>query len=499
MNTPISWKTSKVFFLIILGLIFISHLPFIDADPDRNMSVGRGPFTDEGLNTIQVRNWVNHGDLSLSECDNLLKTPALGFPLALTYTIFGTSHEVSRLHVLFLVFLALLFIGIDKKNNRMMIIFLLVTMLQYQVFQSSHFSMAEMLSIASVLISVYFFCRSGDEIGNSKLGIKQMFFSGAFLSLSYYFKIQFIYLVLLFPVVLILLWFKAGPDQRKMIISNGKVISFTLIFFLLLYFFAWYLPNKEAYGYMMAHQSGGFELSGKTWEYITFNLGYHFIKGWVQWFVYLFLGFMVSGFIILKRSKQGCYPVMFISSLVWFLLELHKLTMVYLPTRYQVSLFVSMGLMISIVAAELWSISEGKNRLIIRIPVTVGLSVIFIINIFNYFDTLQHRSYAIRDANEYLARNLTKNDIVIGAWSPSLTWDSKARAIPVWNNFLNYKDPINTFKPKAIISETDEQDSEHAYKSQGINLMEVSDSSRTVTIGQWTVSIYWVKAAGTGD
>ena len=75
MNSWMKWKNSKLLFFIILGLIFLAHLPFIGADPDRNMAVGRGPFTDEGLNTSQVRNWVNQGELNLSECDNLLKTP----------------------------------------------------------------------------------------------------------------------------------------------------------------------------------------------------------------------------------------------------------------------------------------------------------------------------------------------------------------------------------------------------------------------------------------
>ncbi len=195
MNSWMKWKNSKTVFFIILGLLFISHLPFIDADPDRNMAVGRGPFTDEGLNTIQIRNWVNHGDLNLAECDNLLKTPMLGFPLAVTYKIFGATHIVSRLHILVLLFLALLLIGLDEKNRWIIIIFSLITLLQYQVFQSSHFSMAEMLSVAAVLLSIHFLARSFDMDFSQKSRLKQAVLSGVFLSLSYFIKIQFIYLV----------------------------------------------------------------------------------------------------------------------------------------------------------------------------------------------------------------------------------------------------------------------------------------------------------------
>ena len=95
-----------------------------------------------------------------------------------------------------------------------------------------------------------------------------------------------------------------------------------LIAFLVLYILAWYLPNKEAYDYMMAHQSGEFRLSAKIWEYIRFNIDYHFLKGWVQWFVYIFLFLLVTGFVLLKRTKSKRYPVLFFSSLVWFILEL---------------------------------------------------------------------------------------------------------------------------------------------------------------------------------
>ncbi|NTV83206.1 MAG: hypothetical protein HGA23_02760, partial [Bacteroidales bacterium] len=453
MNTWISWKNSRFVFLILLAIIFLSHLPFIDSDPDRNMSVGRGPFTDEGLNTIQIRNWVNHGTLSLSECDNLLKTPLLGFPLAVTYKVFGTSHEVSRLHILTLVFLALLWIGLDKKNSRMMIILLLITLMQYQVFQSSHFSMAEMLSVAAVLLSIHFLARSSDPAFPQKKRDKQVILSGVFLSVAYFIKIQFIYLVLLLPIIILIQWFTTNYFIRRKVIRQGFIVTATLLFFLIFYLLAWYLPNKETYDYMMAHQSGEFVLSKKIWEYIRFNLNYHFLKGWVQWFVYIFLIFSVAGFIILKKTRSKRYPVLYFSSLIWFLLELHKMTMAYLPTRYQVSLFVSMGLLMSVVSKELLEMPASRWKLLIR-PLTIaGLIILAFINIYNYADTLKHRTYAIRDTNEYLSNHLNQEDIVLGAWAPSLTWDSKSKALPVWNNFLNYKDPISTLKPEVIVAE----------------------------------------------
>ena len=493
MNTRISWKTDKIIFLILLGLVFLSHLPFLESDPDRNMSVGRGPFTDEGLNTIQIRNWVNQGYLSLSECDNLLKTPLFGFPLALTYKIFGTSHMVSRLHVLTLVILSLLLIGMQGKNTRWMIIFLLISLLQYQVFQSSHFSMAEMLSVASILLALELTARSSDPQHTQKSRDIKSFLAALFISFSYFIKIQFIYIIVLLPVILLIRWFTTNYFARRLILRQGFIMTATLLFFLLVYLLAWYLPHKEAYDYMMAGQSGELSLSSKTWEYIRFNLAYHFFQGWLQWFIYLFLLLIIPGFYFLKKSKSIRYPVLFISSLVWFLLELHKLTMVYLPTRYQVSTLVSMGLIMSLVLNELLSLKWNVKSSFLKLSAVAAIAIITGINLYNYFDTLQHRTYEIRNANDYLAQNLNKEDVVLGAWAPSLTWKSGSRALPVWNHFLNYKDAVQKYNPSVIIAEYDEQDSEQAWKSQGIDLNMISDPVKTVRIGHWDVVIYRLK------
>lgn len=492
MNTWISWKTDKTIFLVLLGLIFFSHLPFIQSDPDRNMSVGRGPYTDEGLNTVQVRNWVNSGHLSLTECDNLLKTPLFGFPLALTYRLFGSSLAVSRLHVLILVFFALLWIGMHSKSKWILIL-LPVTMLQYPIFHSSHFSMAEMTSVAATLLAIHFFTRAFDPVLLLKTRDRNAVLSGFFLSMTFYMKIQFIYLVFLIPAALLILWFTTNYFIRNILVRQGFLMTLTLLVFLLLYFFAWYLPNRPDYDFMMEHQSGEFVISGKTWEYIRFNLEYHFLRGWPLWFTLIFLLFLISGLGILRRNRSGNYPILFIPSLVWFLLELHKLTLPYLPTRYQVSLFASAGMIISVVSREILSRKATRWKMLFKTTVALAIVILTSLNLYNYFDSLKHREYAIREANKYMSRNLQEGAVALGAWAPGLTWNSKARALPVWNHFLNYKDPINKFHPQVIIAETDEKDSEQAWSEQGIDLNEQADSAKTVRIGHWNVRIYWLK------
>jgi len=493
MNTRTSWKTDKLVFLILLGLIFLSHFPFIEADPDLNLGIGRGAFTDEGLNTIQVRNWVNHGELSLSECDNLLKTPLLGFPLAVTYTIFGTSHVVSRLHVLILLFLALLLVGLKKENRIWSGIFLLTTLMQYHVFQSSHFSMAEMLSIGSALLSIHFFVNALNPGEFQKPPKLHAFLAGLFISLTYYLKIQFIYMILLPAIVLIIFWFSKNYLIRRRIIHQGMIFAGTVLAFLLIYLFAWYLPNKETYDLMMAHQSGEFSISTKTWEYIRFNLNFYFLKDLMQWFVYAFLLFLAAGIPLAITSNSIHFRLWFWSSLAWFTLELHKLTMVYLPARYQVSLLVSMGLLMSVTAAGLMDLKPFRIKVVAAAISLAAVLTLFTINLSNYVETLEHRTFVIRDTNTVLSLRVGKNDLVLGAWAPSLTWESGSKAIPVWNHFLNYQDPLDRFKPDVIIAETDEQDSEQAWKSQGIDLKEISDSVLTVTIANWEVMIYQIQ------
>jgi hypothetical protein len=490
-----AWRNNSS--TILLLLLLVAHLPFLTADPDINISYSRGPFTDEGLNTIQARNWINHGYLDLSECDNFLKTPLLGLSLSVTYSLFGTSLLASRIHVLVLLLLALFIISQDRKHRGFIFIFILISLLQYQVFQFSHFSMAEMLACASALLSVHFLARSCDLQFRQIVRRNNAILAALFLSLAYYFKIQFIYLIVLLPLVQIIATIGTNPVNRRIFIRQGFYTSSTLLIFTILYFVAWYLPNRDIYDQMMAGQSGEFTLSSKSFDYLRFNLTNFFLTSWIIGFVIAFLICIPIGFYLLTRGPSSRYRILFLSSFTWFLLETHKLLMVYLPTRYRISLYVSIGLTVSVVLSELLKKSERSEvgrffSNLFKIFSYIIILSLLTINIFNYVSTIQKREYKIRDANNYMAKTIKEDDIVIGAWAPSLTWDCKARAFPVWNNFLNYKDPVNRYHPRAIVSETDERDSEQAYKSQGINLPEISDSTKTVRIGQWEVVVYYL-------
>jgi hypothetical protein len=125
----------------------------------------------------------------------------------------------------------------------------------------------------------------------------------------------------------------------------------------------------------------------------------------------------------------------------------------------------------------------------------LGIMVSLLFNISNNYEAFNSRRYSISECNSYLSENLSENDLVIGAWAPSLTWEGRARSFPVWYGFLNYEDPIAKYNPRVVVSEIDQVDSEMAYQKQGIDLFAISDSVKTYKIGIWNVGIFWISNA----
>jgi hypothetical protein len=153
-----------------------------------------------------------------------------------------------------------------------------------------------------------------------------------------------------------------------------------------------------------------------------------------------------------------------------------------------------MGLIMSIILVSFVLYPVGKKPYLLKYMAGLITIALLSLNVWQYVESLQRRTFAIRDAKLYMAQHLDKHDLVLGAWAPALTWESKARSIPVWNHFLNDEDPIHTFHPKAIVTETDEQDAEQTWSQQGIDLVAMADSSRTFRIGYWDVVVYWMNS-----
>jgi hypothetical protein len=80
----------------------------------------------------------------------------------------------------------------------------------------------------------------------------------------------------------------------------------------------------------------------------------------------------------------------------------------------------------------------------------------------------------------------------LGAWAPSLTWNTSAHAIPVWGGYMNDKNPLQAFHPRVIITESDEKDNDQCYSKQNIRLTNFADSVKSFVVGNYVLDIYWI-------
>jgi 4-amino-4-deoxy-L-arabinose transferase-like glycosyltransferase len=146
---------------LALLILTLSHLPFIKADADYELSWSRGPWTDEGLYASQIRNLLQHHDLSLDKSDALIKTPLFSALLYTSYQLFGISLVVSRLTVLLITILLLFFIAkINAYTSKWILLSIPITFLQYYIFQYSHLALTEILSSVCILAGVFFFYKA---------------------------------------------------------------------------------------------------------------------------------------------------------------------------------------------------------------------------------------------------------------------------------------------------------------------------------------------------
>lgn len=138
--------------------------------------------------------------------------------------------------------------------------------------------------------------------------------------------------------------------------------------------------------------------------------------------------------------------------------------MSYLPTRYLVSLYFVMGLVISVVLYEMFLLGMKQKK--ISSLKYFSLLILFIFGInnsLNYNYSFKNRSFKIQEINNYLAQYELRDKLILGAWAPSLAWDTKAITFPLWNFYFNDKNIVTEYKPTIIITEIGENDSEQVF------------------------------------
>lgn len=483
---------NKIYIVILIGILSISlQIPFLTADPDSNLSGSRGAYTDEGLNTCQIRNLVNHNDLTLNKSDNFVKTPLFGAILFLPIKIFGSNLLTGRLTILILsVLLCLIIYSRNKYWSLFGLVSLVIVYGEYYIFHFFHFCLAEILSTVLIFLSIFIMVESRKEPST----IRSSFISATIISLAYFLKIQFLYVILILPMSIIL-YILVDKERRKQWARQLIYTSLFLILYITIYYVVWYLPNKKLFDYVMLNQtSNRFIDFPNLILYLKFILNNIFYNKYLKYYTLSFYIFFVIGIIYSFRTSTTPFRFLFIGISIWILIELHKLSMTYLPTRYLVSLFFPMGLIITSVLLETFML-RVRNRYAQLIKVIPILVLVFftILNGLNYTYSYTKRSFTIKEINDYLSEYNFYNKPVMGSWAPSLSWKSKAISYPIWKGYFNDKCIIEKYKPAIIIAEIDEEDSNQAFLSQGINIDNYADSIRYFTISSWDIKLLWIK------
>ncbi len=459
------------------------HLPFLLSDPDPTVSLlSRGPWTDEGLNTSQVRNFVNHGTLDVAECDNLIKTPFFGFVLVPFYSLFGTHIVVGRVVVLLVVLLVLWSLLAYRPTRSFAIAFAVLGLLQFHLFHYAHYSMAEMMGVAFILLGIFMLRLAHAHEQRAWHLAAMVAFSLAFLS-----KVTFAYALLLPFIARYFLFLSErskGRDSARNLLVDTSIMTGVAAFFVGSFYFKWYRVHKAVFDLVKADQGNDrFDLA-TAWERVQFNWdNFISVEGFAPFVVLLGLAFVL----VVRTSERGRGDrAMLFGLLAWLLLEGHRLLLVNPPSRYLVPLFAAMLAFASFGITQ-WK--EAPSRRFFAIVFIVGFGIY---NVSHYVDSLNRRTLVMEDIRNYLSACDLRNETVLGVWGTGLASSTGAKVLPVWHGFMNHQDPINTFRPRVVFAEDTEADSGEAFRKQGIDLRAISDSVRTYDIWRYRVNLFWL-------
>jgi hypothetical protein len=487
-------KKVRQIHLVALTLLFIlcMQLPFLEADPHKDISPNsRDAFTDEGLNTSQVTNKVNHGYFGVNECDNLIKTPLFNAWIYPAYALFGTRIISGRLWMLITVLSLLFFAAWSFRPIKgPILLFSSVFLTQYHLFQYFRFTMAEMGASALVLCSAAFFMRY-EEDRNFKWGATTV----AALWMAVACKNQFAYVLLLLPVYVMIFHFLRGKNKRPVPLSHLAGLMGLWLAGGLVYSIFWYLPVKETYDYVMADQANNRFIPRAQWTTVAWEQTKQFFGRNEN--VWLFRAF-AAGLLLLPLnyffSRNNQRFLLSLLILAWALAECHKLTMWFVPSRYLSPLLFSWGIFASLqlVWAIEYAITRGTR--LYALPAAFGGIIFIVTGIHHMGDVIslyENRTFAIRDINRALKKESLENRIVAGPWAPTLARETGAKVIPVWDGYFNHQETFARFNPKLVIAEWDEADSGGAFRKQGISLRDKADSISKVRVGNYLLSIYF--------
>lgn len=477
---------------ICLVMWIVLQIPFLTADPDSLVDLNtRGAWTDEGLYSGTARNFLNTGTIDPYENSLYTRGPLFTWLQIPVFFLFGQSLVTARLMVLVLVVLSLILM-LRHKDTRMAGLFLLgAGFTQFHLFQFSHYAMAEMMGTAIILLAILCILKTENNPSDRRYQLRWILLASGLLFVVYALKIQFLYIAFLLPGyylirLLPVLFFKngEGPWRRRQFFLSLLVTGAWMV----LYGAAWYLPNREFYDYVMAREvDGRFPALESILNSARFNFT---VLLWVPYLKPLIVAGAVAlagGLVRLlwkPRSWSAVHKTLFLLGLVWFLGELHKIPMTYMPHRYLVSAYAAVALMIASFAASI--AAERKWQTWIMVVLVLCLAAA---QLSHTSEAIGRRTYDLRAVNRYLRQYPWEGKTITGAWGPSAAWGTKARVFPVWYGFVNDDRAMDA---RMVIAESDQEDSDRSLLMQGIDIRTASDSSRRFPIWRYQVDFYWI-------
>jgi 4-amino-4-deoxy-L-arabinose transferase-like glycosyltransferase len=475
----------------IIILLFLLHLPFLTADPDTQTDLHtRGAWTDEGLYSSQVRNFLNTGTFEVKENSTFVRGPLYNVIQLPFFYFFGSGLVVSRLIVLISLLLALFLFLVDEKLRQTGIFLAFLVATQYHLFHFSHYGLAEMLCNSFILYSLWFLIHYLRTSGKQS---SLLLLSATCLFAAYSCKIQYLYVAAILPITLLYLgverqvkhkepWTKAF---RGFFLASGFSLLLSLVYL------AWYLANRGFYDHVMLNEVNGRYPNDlhTILAVFRFNVAtFLWVKGLATLWILLFAALPGIGIWILLRKQSGDMKVILTFSLVWILLEMHKLPMTYLPNRYLLSLFLATGLMASAIFSILYDAGKGW-----KLGISILASLVMLMNSSAITKSYRSRTYDLQAVNNYLKKTSFHNEYALGSWATAVSWNTGLRTIPVWNHYFNDKAPLETYHPRLVIVEDTEAETDQAFRSNGMNLDSIADSVRIFPIWRYKVKVYWME------
>ena len=498
--TNTSTRYLLVTLLIFSGLVAL-QLPFLKADADLTLSWSRGPFTDEGLYTSQVRNALITGRLDLEESVGVMKEPLFSALEWLALRTFGDTMVVGRLAVMLLASLVLaLLAGGASPFAWAVRIGIIVAGLGYFVFNYSHLAMAEVLSAVTVLAGLRLLFDRLQGAGGWTLVL-----AGLLMFLAYALKFQYVYVALVpalaFAIALVLDRF-SGADRQARLASDLIASLVVAGGFAALYYAAWVAPLTEVFDRLVMNEvwsrAGQSPGGADTLHVIAGNLraiGLDYRNWPLLLPIPLALVLGVRGWTRSadEPSQRRQLIALLAPPTAWLLVELHKLALGYLPSRYLVPLYLALAMTCAAAMVGGWLSGQHRPLRVVRVLGVSVLVAVLAANLGFYVSAALGRTFQIHNAQTtFAADGRWRRRVVMGQWAPSLFWGTGAITLPIAPDRDHAI--LARFRPTGLVAEVNQTDGSDAsaatFARDGIDLRALAAEAYLVRVAYWDIGVF---------